>query len=48
MDSYHKFFMYEDGSIYPVLYDESCIMRRTMWLFSRGGAEGLHVTYAKR
>lgn len=30
MDSYHKFFMYEDGSIYPVLYDESCIMRRAM------------------
>ena len=29
MDSYHKFFMYEDGSIYPVLYDES-IMRRAM------------------
>ena len=30
MDSYHKFFMDEDGSIYPVLYDESCIRRRAM------------------
>ena len=30
MSSFHKFFMYEDGSIYPVLYDESCMMRRAM------------------
>lgn len=30
LETFKAFFMYEDGSIYPVLYDESCVMRRAL------------------